>query len=102
MLKIPLNYRVFWSSFSFLIILLLGVQENRFRDARDAYTKSLQVCPLDTADEANNKEYSIILANRSATLDSGRFYNACVQDIDLAFKYGYPRNLQFKVSISTF
>ena len=34
---------------------------------------------------------------RSAALDAGRMFEAAVQDIDSAFKYGYPKELQFKV-----
>ena len=40
------------------------LQENRFREARDAYTRSLQLYPFNEESEADNKEYSIILANR--------------------------------------
>ena len=34
---------------------------------------------------------------RSAALDAGRMFEAAVQDIEYAFKYGYPKELQFKV-----
>ena len=36
----------------------------RFKEARDAYTSSLMWCPFNEKDPADNKEYSIILANR--------------------------------------
>ena len=81
-----------------MIFISFGSQENRFREARDAYTRALQLCPFNESDVLDNREFSILLANRSAALDSGRFYAAAVQDIDLAFKYGYPKNLHFKVS----
>lgn len=37
---------------------------------------------------------------RSAALDAGRLFEAAVQDIDYAFKYGYPKELQFKVGMA--
>ena len=36
---------------------------------------------------------------RSAALDAGRMFEAAVQDIEYAFKYGYPKELQFKVGM---
>lgn len=75
-------------------------KEGDMRGARDAYSQSLQLYPLKEEDEENAIGYSIILANRSATLDAGRMFEGAVQDIDYAFKYGYPKTLQFKVNIS--
>ncbi len=75
-------------------------KEGDMRGARDAYTESLKYFPLKEDDPESCKEYSVILANRSATLDAGRMYEACIQDIDYAFKYGYPKHLQFKVTIN--
>ena len=62
------------------------------------YTKAIQHCPLDITDIANNKDYAIILANRSACTDKIGLFEAIVQDIDDALKYGYPRHLHYKVS----
>ena len=62
------------------------------------YTKSLQYCPFRRDNIESNKEYSIILANRSACLDQGGMYDSALQDIDLALKCGYPKELKFKVS----
>ena len=71
------------------------------QEAKDWYTKSLQWCPFDKDNLENNKEYSIILANRSAVLDQHGCYEAALQDIDLALKCGYPKELKFKVKLKT-
>jgi len=71
-------------------------KENKFKEARDLYTKSLQHCPVNAENLGDNREFSIILANRAAALEAGRMWGACRQDILMAFKYGYPRNLQYK------
>ena len=62
------------------------------------YTKSLQYCPFRRDNIESNKEYAIILANRSACLDQGGMYDSALQDIDLALKCGYPKELKFKVN----
>ena len=62
------------------------------------YTKALQYCPFDNNVLTNNKEYSIILANRSACTDKLGLYPAAVQDIDDALKCGYPKEWHYKVS----
>ena len=62
------------------------------------YTKSLQLCPFRRDNIEMNREYAIILANRSACLDSSGMNDAALQDIDLALKCGYPKELKFKVS----
>ena len=67
-------------------------------EAKDLYTKALQYCPFDATDITNNKEYAVILANRSACTDKAELWAAAVQDIDEALKYGYPRPLHYKVS----
>jgi tetratricopeptide (TPR) repeat protein len=72
-------------------------KEGRGPEARDKYTQSLQCYPVNKDNIEDNKEYSIILANRSAALDQGGLFEAALQDIDLAFKYGYPREFHFKV-----
>ena len=61
------------------------------------YTKAVQHCPLDRTDVTSNKDYAIILANRSACTDKIGLYEASVQDIDDAFKHGYPRQYHYKV-----
>lgn len=61
------------------------------------YTKSLQLCPFNKDNPGENKDYAIILANRSATLDVTGPYHEALQDIELAFKYGYPKELYYKV-----
>jgi hypothetical protein len=44
-------------------------KENKMKEAREAYTKSLQLFPVDYDKPLENKDYAIILANRTATLD---------------------------------
>lgn len=72
-------------------------KEGKAQEAMDAYTKALQHCPVDEKEPANNKDYAILWANRSATFDLAGLYEPTIQDIDLAFKYGYPRVLYYKV-----
>ena len=71
---------------------------NKLIEAKDLYTKALQCCPLDKNDTANNKDYAVILANRSACTDKIGLFEAAVQDIDDALRYGYPKTLQYKVN----
>ena len=71
---------------------------NQLIEARDLYTKALQYCPFDKKDTANNKDYAVILANRSACTDKIGLFEAAVQDIDDALRYGYPKTLQYKVN----
>ena len=71
---------------------------NKLIEAKDLYTKALQCCPLDKNDTANNKDYAVILANRSACTDKIGLFEAAVQDIDDALRYGYPKTLQYKVT----
>ncbi len=73
-------------------------KENRLNEAREAYTKSMQIYPVNYDNICDNKEYSIIVANRSAVLDQTGPYHAVLQDVEMAFKYGYPKELYFKVS----
>jgi len=72
-------------------------KSNSPQDAKDMYTKALMYCPFDENDLKNNKDYAIILANRSAALEKLRCHEGVAEDIDLALKYGYPRELYFKV-----
>ena len=72
-------------------------KNNSPQDAKDMYTKALMYCPFDENDLKNNKDYAIILANRSAALEKLRCHEGVAEDIDLALKYGYPRELYFKV-----
>ena len=72
-------------------------KENRMKEAREFYTKGLQIYPLNYDTPADNKDYSIILANRAATMEITGPYDSVLQDVDLAFKYGYPKEMYFKV-----
>ncbi len=78
-------------------IRYLFLQEGRYAEARDVYTQCLQHFPVDHANPDKNKDYAIVWANRSACLEHGGLHEAVLHDIDMAFKYGYPRELHFKV-----
>ncbi len=72
-------------------------QERKLAEAKALYTQSLLYCPFNKEEPEKNKEYSIILANRSACLDALCLYESALQDISLALKYGYPKELKFKI-----
>ena len=72
-------------------------KSNSPQDAKDMYTKALMYCPFNENDLKSNKDYAIILANRSAALENLSCHEGVAEDIDLALKYGYPRELYFKV-----
>ena len=44
-----------------------------------------------------NKDYSVFFANRSAAFDHVGRFAACVHDIDESLKFGYPRELWYKI-----
>jgi len=75
-------------------------RNKKYGDAYNCYTQALVYCPVqeepDPACPAN-KQYSIILANRSAALDGAGLYAACIRDIDMALKFGYPREFWYKI-----
>ena len=56
---------------------------------RDNYDKPLE-----------NKEVAIIYANRAATMEITGPYHSVLQDVELAFKYGYPKEMFFKVRLT--
>ena len=72
-------------------------KEGLYKEARDAYTRSLQSFPGSPGSGSSGAEYAIVLANRSAALDAGMVWDGVVRDIDLAFEYGYPKHLHFKI-----
>jgi len=71
------------------------LKNNSPQDAKDMYTKALMYCPF--YENALNKDYAIILANRSAALENLNCYEGVVEDIDLALKYGYPKDSYYMV-----
>jgi len=66
-------------------------------EAKNMYTKAMMYYPMNKDDLTKNKDYAVILANRSAALENMNCFEAVMQDVDLAFKYGYPKELFFKV-----
>ena len=74
-------------------------REHNYGEAFKHYTLALQHCPHneEKPDDPKNKDYSIILANRSAALDGAGLYDACIKDIDRSILFGYPRDLWYKI-----
>jgi len=74
-------------------------RKNMFIEALDQYTLAIQHCPVneENPEDPNNKDYSIFFANRSAAYDHAGRFESCIHDIDLALKYGYPRELWYKI-----
>jgi len=74
-------------------------RKNMFLEALDQYTLAIQHCPVneENPEDPNNKDYSIFLANRSAAFDHAGRFESCIHDIDLSLKYGYPRELWYKI-----
>ena len=74
-------------------------RQHSYGEAFKHYTLALQHCPHteEAPEDPSNKDYSIILANRSAALDGAGLYEACVKDIDRAILFGYPREFWYKV-----
>jgi len=74
-------------------------RRNMFREAIQAYTKAIQYCPVDEGkpEDPKNRDYSIFFANRSAAMDGAGLYAACIHDIDVSLKFGYPKELWYKI-----
>merc|ERR1719347_825210 len=74
-------------------------RRNMFREAIQSYTKAIQYCPVNESnpDDPKNKDYSIFFANRSAAMDGAGLYAACIHDIDVSLKFGYPKHLWYKI-----
>merc|ERR1712107_673534 len=74
-------------------------RKNMFIEALDQYTLAIQHCPVneENPEDPNNKDYSIFFANRSAAYDHAGRFESCIHDIDLVLKYGYPRELWYKI-----
>jgi len=63
------------------------------------YTLAIQHCPVneENPEDPTNRDYSIMLANRSAAMDGAGLYDACIKDIDRSLQFGYPRELWYKI-----
>jgi len=74
-------------------------RQHNYGEAYKHYTLALQHCPFneEKPDDPKNKDYSIILANRSAALDGAGLYDPCIKDIDRSIMFGYPRELWYKI-----
>eukprot|EP00092_Neocalanus_flemingeri_P004085 GFUD01004397.1.p1 GENE.GFUD01004397.1~~GFUD01004397.1.p1 ORF type:complete len:687 (+),score=157.59 GFUD01004397.1:181-2241(+) len=70
-----------------------------YGEAFKNYTQALQHCPVneENPEDPINRDYSIMLANRSAAMDGAGLYDACIKDIDRSLKFGYPRELWYKI-----
>merc|ERR1711936_9460 len=74
-------------------------RQRNYGEAFKHYTQALQHCPVneDKPEDPINRDYSIMLANRSAATDGAGLYDACIKDIDCSLKFGYPRELWYKI-----
>jgi len=74
-------------------------RRNMFIEAMEQYTLAIQHCPVneENPEDPINKDYSIFFANRSAAMDHAGRFESCIHDIDLSLKYGYPRELWYKI-----
>ena len=74
-------------------------RKHSYGEAFKFYTQAVAHCPHNEAEPGHpsNKDYSIMLANRSAALDGAGLYDACIKDIDRSIQFGYPRELWYKI-----
>ena len=74
-------------------------RQHNYGEAFKHYTQALQHFKINEEDPTNpdHKDYSIILANRSAALDGAGLYEACIRDIDRSIQFGYPKELWYKI-----
>ena len=74
-------------------------RQHNYGEAFKHYTQALQHCKINEAEPGDvcNKDYSIILANRSAALDGAGLFEACIRDIDRSIQFGYPKELWYKI-----
>uniref|UniRef100_A0A0K2TBM5 SET and MYND domaincontaining protein 4like [Bombus terrestris] n=2 Tax=Lepeophtheirus salmonis TaxID=72036 RepID=A0A0K2TBM5_LEPSM len=72
-------------------------KEGNLLEAREVYTEAMRFCPLNEKNPMENKDFAIIVANRSAASEGLGIYQGVIQDVDLALKYGYPREMHYKV-----
>jgi len=74
-------------------------RKHQYGEAFKHYTLAIQHCPYneENPEDPANRDYSIMLANRSAAMDGAGLYDACIKDIDRSLKFGYPRELWYKI-----
>ena len=74
-------------------------RQHNYGEAFKHYTQALQHYQVNEENPSDpaNKDYSIILANRSAALDGAGLYDACIKDIDRSITFGYPKELWYKI-----
>jgi len=74
-------------------------RQRNYGEAFKNYTQAIQHCPVneENPEDPINRDYSIMLANRSAAMDGAGLYDACIKDIDRSLKFGYPRELWYKI-----
>lgn len=73
-------------------------QKQNYTEAMECYTKAVLNAPIcSETDSEDDREYSLALANRSAALFQMRQTENALSDIRLALKYGYPKNLEYKL-----
>jgi len=74
-------------------------RKHQYGEAFHNYTLAIQHCPYneENPEDPINRDYSIMLANRSAAMDGAGLYDACIKDIDRSLMFGYPRELWYKI-----
>ena len=72
-------------------------QKQNYKDALECYTKAVLNAPVFDEDQAEETEFSLAVANRSAATYQLRKPELAVADIRLALKYGYPEVLEYKI-----
>jgi len=74
-------------------------RKHQFGEAFKNYTMAIAHCPYneENPEDPVNRDYSIMLANRSAAMDGAGLYDACIKDIDRSLMFGYPRELWYKI-----
>jgi len=74
-------------------------RKHQYGEAFKNYTMAIQHCPYneENPEDPVNRDYSIMLANRSAAMDGAGLYDACIKDIDRSLMFGYPRELWYKI-----
>ena len=71
--------------------------ENGSTEENESGTLGNQDVPLDEPKGLGSDELALGLANRSAALQFLRKYDLAITDIDLAIRYGYPTDVQYKL-----
>merc|ERR1719203_1234332 len=70
-------------------------KEGKDLDALYLYSQAIVAAPV--GKDGKSKDLAVLLANRSAVLFSLKAYYLALDDINLAFRVGYPDELPYKL-----